>query len=145
MPRKDEAYIVNICDEILGLRALRQHRFNFLLGDPGKSGRQVRLPVDAYYPELNLVIEYHERQHSESVRIFNRMTISGVSRDEQRKLYDRRRAEILPQHGIELLVFTYSDFEHDGSKRLRRSGTDRVLIQQKLKTFERFIGCYRHD
>jgi hypothetical protein len=28
----------------------------WLVGDPGKSGRRVRLPVDAYWPDARLVV-----------------------------------------------------------------------------------------
>jgi hypothetical protein len=134
MPRpKDETYIVDLCDETLGLKAQRGYRFDFLLGDPGKGGRQSRLPVDAYYPELNLVVEYHERQHSEPVMLFDRRaTISGMTRGEQRKVYDHRREKVLPQYGIRLVVFSYQDFEHTSSKRLCRSPSDRLMIQQRL-------------
>src|SRR5690606_2600377 len=31
----DEAYVLDICDEVLGLKGLRQHRFDFLRGDSG--------------------------------------------------------------------------------------------------------------
>ncbi|WP_309751901.1 hypothetical protein [Novosphingobium sp.] len=45
------------------------------------------LPVDAWYPELALVIEYRERQHSEAVKFFDqRETVSGVGRGEQRRI-----------------------------------------------------------
>lgn len=60
---RDEAYIVDLCDELLGCRAQRQHRFPFLCGDSGRC-----LPVDAFYAGLNLVIEYRERQHSKPCR-----------------------------------------------------------------------------
>ena len=43
----DEYYVIDLCDEVLGRKASRQHRFDFLTGDTGK-----RLPVDAYYEEL---------------------------------------------------------------------------------------------
>jgi len=52
----DESYVIDLCDEVLKLKAHRQHRFDFLKGDSG-----TRLPVDAYYPSLNLVIEFKER------------------------------------------------------------------------------------
>ena len=48
----DEAWIIDLCDAVLGKKAIRQHRFPFLLGDAGPSGRRVLLPVDAFYPEL---------------------------------------------------------------------------------------------
>jgi hypothetical protein len=90
----DEHYLIDICDRVLGRTALRQHRFDFLVGDPGRSGRCARLPVDAWYPDLKLVIEVMEVQHSEAVPLFDRrQTVSGVARGEQRRIYDRRRAE----------------------------------------------------
>jgi hypothetical protein len=32
----DEYYVLDLCDEALGERALRQHRFDWLRGDPGR-------------------------------------------------------------------------------------------------------------
>jgi hypothetical protein len=52
--KKDEAYVIDLCDEILGLVASRQHRFDFLRDDPGKTGIGVQLPMDAYYEEIRL-------------------------------------------------------------------------------------------
>lgn len=102
----DESYVIDLCDEVLNSVSSRQHRFDFLKGDTG-----VKLPVDAYYKDFNLVIEFYERQHTESVPLFDRkMTVSGVTRDEQRRIYDKRRKLILPQHGINIVVISYSDF-----------------------------------
>jgi hypothetical protein len=97
MPRpKDETYIVDICNQVLELNASRGHRFDFLRGDPGKSGIRLPLPVDAYYAELNLVVEYHEHQHYEEVALFDRKIVpSGITRGEQRKKYDLRRRQVL--------------------------------------------------
>lgn len=69
---KDEIYVIDLCDEILGTKALRQHCFDFLRGDSinGKRGRKLR--VDAYYESKNLVIEYNEKQHTEDVDFFDR-------------------------------------------------------------------------
>ncbi|MBO5629886.1 MAG: TFIIB-type zinc ribbon-containing protein [Aeriscardovia sp.] len=127
----DEHYVINLCDEILGLKASRQHTFDFLRGD-GTPGR--KLPVDAYYPELNLVVEYRERQHTESVAFFNKKnTVSGVSRDEQRRIYDQRRRDVLPQHGIQLVEISYADMKHDGQKRLVRDfQADKKVLQSLL-------------
>ena len=110
----DEHYVIDLCDEVLGLKASRQHRFDFLKGDTG-----VRLPVDAYYSELNLVIEYYESQHTESTPFFDKkQTASGVSRGEQRRIYDQRRRDILPQHGIKLIIISYTDFGY--TKKIKR-------------------------
>lgn len=90
----DEHYVLDLCDEVLGEVALRQHRFPWLSGDPSsKTGRVVLLPVDGYWPGLRLVVEFYERQHSEAVPFFDkpdRITVSGVPRGQQRALYDER-------------------------------------------------------
>lgn len=114
----DETYVINLCDEVLDRKASRQHKFDFLKGDSGR-----RLPVDAYYEDLNLVVEYRERQHSEAVSHFDKphkMTVSGVHRGEQRKIYDQRRRDLLPQNGIRLVEIDYTQFEFDGRKRIVR-------------------------
>lgn len=126
----DEFYIIDLCDEVLGTKASRQHTFDFLRGD-GNPGR--KLPVDAYYPELNLVIEYRERQHTESVAFFNKKTtVSGVSRDEQRRIYDQRRRDVLPKYGIRLVEISYSDLKHDNRKRLVRDHQNDLDVLKRL-------------
>ncbi|GAK96934.1 hypothetical protein JCM19294_1243 [Nonlabens tegetincola] len=128
----DETYIIDLCDMVLKQKAARQHRFDFLLGDTG-----IKLPVDAYYSNLNLVIEYYERQHSEAVPHFDKhMTISGVSRGEQRKLYDERRKIELPKNGIDLVIFDYSEFSHHSNKRLLRNRSEDIeVINKKLRNY----------
>lgn len=126
---RDETYIIDLCDEVLKLSAKRQFRFDFLRGSTGR-----QLPVDAYYGELKLVIEYREKQHSEPVAFFDkRMTCSGCSRAEQRRLYDQMRQNVLPTQGIRLIVLDYTMFQHDGRKRLKRDRQkDTVVIRDKL-------------
>ena len=82
----DESYVLDLADEILCLKASRQHRFEWLRGDISpKRGTRSCLPVDGYYSSLNLVVEFAERQHSAGVKLFDqRATVSGVSRGEQR-------------------------------------------------------------
>ena len=126
----DEFYVIDLCDEILGEKASRQHTFDFLRGD-GTPGR--RLPVDAYYPELNIVVEYRERQHSESVAFFDKkMTVSGISRGEQRRIYDQRRRDILPEHGIRLVEISHADLKHDSRKRLVRDRQNDLIAIRKI-------------
>lgn len=117
----DEYYIISLCNEVLSQKALQQYKFNFLKGDSGRL-----LPVDAYYGTLNLVIEYCESQHTISTPFFdNKITISGVSRGEQRKIYDERRKKVLAQHGINVVFIHYSDF-----------GTTKKLIRNRDKDIE---------
>ncbi len=127
--QSDESYIIDLCDEALKLKALRQHRFEFLRGDSG-----TKLPVDAYYPSLNLAIEFKEKQHTEEVKFFDRRpTVSGVGRGEQRRIYDQKRRDVLPQNGISLIEFDYSEFEHSRSKKLLRiKEKDLRIIISKL-------------
>ena len=126
---KDETYVIDLCDRVLRRQALRQHRFEFLRGDAGHT-----LPVDAYYPDLNLVVEYRERQHFERVPFFDkRVTVSGIPRGPQRALYDQRRRNVLPQQGITLVELCCSDFPCNASKRLRRvEPNDERVMRLKL-------------
>jgi hypothetical protein len=119
----DENYVLDLCDKTLRLRSSRQHKFDFLIGDTNSLGKSKRLPVDAFYQDIDLVIEYRERQHSEKILFFdkpNKVTVSGVHRGEQRRIYDQRRREILPKHGIQLIEISYSDFNHDRQKKIIR-------------------------
>ena len=126
---RDEFYVIRLCNEVLGVEASQQHKFDFLRGD-GNPGRP--LPVDAYHEKFNLVIEYYERQHSESVPFFdNKKTVSGVSRSVQRKIYDERRKTVLPQHGIKLVIISYSDFG-DSKKIKRDHNRDIEVVRRKL-------------
>lgn len=119
MPKKDANYVLDLCDSLLSQISIREHRFPFLVGDTGRM-----LPVDAYYPKLKLVVEYHERQHTEAVDFFDKpdkLTVSGVPRGEQRKKYDQRRRDVLPKHGLVLVELSVTDFPCDSQKRLRRA------------------------
>jgi len=119
----DESYVIDLCDEVLGERARRQHRFDWLLGDPGSAGARATLPVDAYYPDHRLVAEYRERQHDEPVAHFDKpdvLTVSGVHRGEQRYIYDRRRDELIPSHGLRLVVIRCGDLASNKQGRLTR-------------------------
>lgn len=86
--------------------------------------------MDAFYEELNLVIEYKERQHTESIPHFDKpdkKTISGVHRGLQRKIYDERRRQVLPKHKIKLIEISYSDFEHSNAKKLKKNIDSDIL------------------
>lgn len=136
---KDEQYVIDLCDKILKQTSLRQHKFDFLLGDKNSNGIQSKLPVDSFYPGLGLVIEYCERQHTERVTFFdkpNKLTVSGVHRGKQREIYDKRRRKVLPKNGIDMVEISYSDLTHDNQKRLTRdSEKDQKAIRKILKRY----------
>lgn len=129
---RDEAYVLDLCDEVLQLKGLRQHKFDFLVGDSGR-----KLPVDSYYATLHLVIEYRETQHVNEVKFFDKpdkVTVSGISRGEQRKMYDQRRRDVLPKNGIQLIEINYYDFEYDNkNKIIRNKEKDLAVVRGILK------------
>ena len=100
------------------------------------AGLQRKLPVDAYYPSLNLVIEYREEQHTKPVAHFDNphiKTVSGVHRGEQRKLYDQRRRDILPKHGLRLLEVPYNLFTCNSRGRIiRNRGNDKKTLKHYI-------------
>lgn len=133
---RDEDYVLDLCDEVLKIKGLRQHKFDFLKGD---SGRQ--LPVDIYYEDLQLVVEYREYQHSNAVKHFDKpdkLTVSGVHRGEQRKIYDKRRRDVLPANKIQLIEIDYTDFEYDmRNKILRDREIDLRTLTNIIKSSKR--------
>lgn len=131
----DEAYVVGLCNQVLGETALAQHKFDWLLGDPGTGGRRAGLPVDAYWPGHQLVVEYRELQHDRPVPHFDkpdRLTVSGVHRGEQRALYDARRDTEIPAHGLRLIVIRPADLDADGRGRLRRNRETDLAALEKI-------------
>lgn len=131
----DEAYVIDLCEQVLGAEALRQHRFSWLLGDPGTNGARRRLPVDVYWPTLGLVVEYRERQHDGPVPFFDkpdRLTVSGVHRGQQRAIYDARRDDLIPAAGLCLVIIKPGDLDSTSRGRLRRNTTRDVQAIQRL-------------
>ncbi|KHO20032.1 hypothetical protein QQ44_25870 [Mycolicibacterium setense] len=120
----DEHYILDLCDEVLGIPARRQKRFDWLRGDPSPGRlRGSPLPVDGYWPDLGLIVEFQEEQHSQPSPFFDRrQTVSGVARGEQRRLYDARKRIVIPEHGLRLVVIEKSAF----AVRSRRIARDRT-------------------
>jgi hypothetical protein len=136
----DEHYVLDLCDRVLDEPAMRQHRFPFLLGDPGKNGRRAKLPVDAYYARHGLVVEVHEAQHGKPVDHWDkRMTVSGMPRGQQRALYDQRRRDVLPRHGLKLVCLLTDEFSlrRDGRRLQRDRAADEEVIRRRLAEAER--------
>lgn len=130
---RDENYVLDLCDEVLNLKGSRQHKFDFLTGDSGR-----KLPVDIFYKEHNLVIEYREYQHTNAVKHFDKpdkMTVSGVHRGEQRKIYDQRRRDVLPAKGIKLIEIDYTDFTHSKNRIVRDREKDLVVVRNILEAY----------
>lgn len=124
----DEEYIINLCELVLNEKAIRQATFDWLVGDSGR-----KLPVDAFFHKSNIIIEYHERQHTESVKHFDKgRTVSGVSRGEQRKKYDELRKKLIPLNGIMYIVLDYSIFSHTSSKKIIRNNDSALKLIRSI-------------
>ena len=105
----DASYVLNLCDTFLSRPSFRQYRFPFLF-DKGHT-----LPVDAYYPDLNLVVEYRG--------------------DDDGRLENHKRDTLL-EHGVSLVVLRADDFPRDPGGRLRRLPEPiRVVLGSRLALF----------
>lgn len=132
--RRDQAFVTSLVAELLGEEPLRDHRFSWLMGDTGRL-----LPVDAHFPNHNLVLEYRERQHladrPDSFSMWDRrMTASGMTRREQRARYDRLRETEIPAHGLRLIVVNADDLGVDRRGRLLRIGEDDMRVLRRILT-----------
>ncbi len=128
----DEHYVLDLCDEILGVPGLRQASFDWLRGDPSaKRPRGTKLPVDGYWPDLGLVVEFQEEQHAQPSPFFDRrQTISGMGRGEQRRRYDERKRRVIPEHGLRLVVIEKSAFTLKSRKIDRDHARDLQVVRR---------------
>jgi len=135
-PDNDAFYVLNLCDYILGIEASREHRFEWLRGDmSARTGRTATLPVDGYWEPLKLVVEVMESQHYKPTLHFDKpheLTVSGVHRGLQRRLYDERKAELIPQRGLTLLAMPIAEFEVRGKKIKRNLEHDLETVRLAL-------------
>jgi hypothetical protein len=130
----DEHYVLDLCDEILGVAGARQARFDWLRGDPSPTRpRGSTLPVDGYWPGLRLVVEFQEEQHSQPSPFFDRrQTVSGVGRGEQRRRYDERKRTVIPAHGLRLVVIEKSEFTLRSRRIVRDRSRDIDVVRRCL-------------
>lgn len=133
----DEHYVLDLCEEVLGVAARRQATFDWLRGDPSPSRpRGTKLPVDGYWAELALVVEFQEEQHSQPSPFFDRrQTVSGVGRRQQRRIYDERKRRLIPEHGLRLVVIERSTFEVRSRRIVRDPIRDMGVVRERLWRF----------
>ncbi len=136
----DEFYVLELCDTILKQISKRQHRFSFLVGDLHKEKHiRTMLPLDAFYEKSSLVVEYDPQFiPKEGDEDAERKTNSGVSRSEQRKIYDERKTEVLNKREIDVLRISYSAFDtDDDGKIIRNEEEDTQIIYAMLKELQK--------
>jgi len=108
---KTEDYVLDLLEQLLG-PAERGKTFEWAVGDPSpKTGRRRRLPFDAVWEQRKLIVEVEEEQHRESTPFFDkphRMTVSGVHRGEQRRVYDERKRAAARARGYRVVAVAWS-------------------------------------
>lgn len=106
-----ERYVVGLLEQLLGPRD-EKGSFDWAVGDVSpKTGRAVPLPFDAVWEDRGLIIEVDEEQHREATPFFDkvdRLTVSGVHRGEQRRLYDERKRAAATEHGYKVIVIEWT-------------------------------------
>ncbi|WP_313545648.1 hypothetical protein [Leifsonia aquatica] len=97
--------------------------------------------MDAYWEPLDLVVEFHERQHSQAVPHFDKLdviTVSGVPRggpNGQRRRYDLRRETLIPEHGLHLVIISITAFTVKRHHIVPDPVADAVTVQKALAGF----------
>lgn len=115
--RKTERFVLGRIDAILGHQysCLREHTFPWLKNPK----TEYHLYLDAFYPDLNLAIEYNGVHHYKGSNRFD-------SHDslKQRQQRDKTKATLLVEHNIRLLIIKYDEprTTQHYRKRLREIG-----------------------
>jgi hypothetical protein len=130
---RDKNYVLNLCDQVLKQKGSRLHQFDFLVDDI-----QTKFTVDAYYADLDLVVDYHEFYKPKVVKRFEKDEIpapGGIAREDERNLYDQRRKAALPANGITVVEINYTDFSLNEKNLIERDlEEDLSVVSQLLKS-----------
>jgi hypothetical protein len=133
-------YVLGLVEEILGEAAEREKRFSWAVGDPSeKTGRCVELPFDAVWASRRLIIEVDEDQHRRAVTFWDKpdvLTVSGVSRGEQRAIYDGRKRAAARAQGFTVIGIPWErrprperrDRDEDRTRLVRLLSDDGVML-----------------
>src|ERR1700730_193237 len=103
-------YVIDLLAARLG-EPSREVRFDWCRGDPSPARPSgTLLPFDAVWPERRLIVEVYEDQSGKPVAHFDnryRLTVTGVHRGEQRRLYDQRKIEAARRAGYTVVVIQW--------------------------------------
>jgi hypothetical protein len=130
---RDKNYVLNLCDQVLKQKGSRLHQFDFLVDDI-----QTKFTVDAYYADLDLVVDYHEFYKPKVVKRFEKDEIpapGGIAREDERNLYDQRRKAALPANGITVVEINYTDFFLNEKNLIERDLEEDLRVVSQLLKF----------
>jgi hypothetical protein len=100
-------YVIGLARELLGEEPEREKTYPWALGDVStKTGHARRLPFDAVWEARRLIVEVDEDQHRRPVAFWDKpqvLTVSGVHRGEQRRLYDERKRAAARSEGYTVI------------------------------------------
>ena len=99
---KGQALVQGYAEEILSCKALTEYSFDWLISSKG-----YLMPVDIYFPEYNLIIEYNGQQHYKPV------DFGGGKEDAKLKFKaqverDKLKYKLIKEHNINLLVIPFN-------------------------------------
>jgi len=128
----DEFYLVNLCDDLLEQKASRKHTFNTLVGDQHKRGKgRTKLPLDAYYEDLKLVIEFSVKND-----IAEELDEKEQARILQIKRYKELKKKAIVKKDLRLIEINYTSFACDETNKLiRNTEQDKEVLRSLLKDF----------
>ncbi|MBC8756772.1 hypothetical protein H2O64_19010 [Kordia sp. YSTF-M3] len=128
----DENYLINLCDELLDKKASRKHTFDTLVGNLHKRGKgRTKLPLDAYYKDLKLVIEFFKQTTAVS-----ELDEKEQARIAQIKYYDELKKEAVLNKSMRYMKINHAQFECDeANKLIRNTENDTLVLKEILKDF----------
>lgn len=128
----DENYLLDLCDELLEQKASRKHTFDTLVGNLHKRGKgRTKLPLDAYYKDLKLVIEFFQKEKN-----FEDLDEKEQARVTQIKYYDELKKEAVLNKKFRYMKINYAQFEcNENDKLIRNTENDTIVLKDILKDF----------
>jgi hypothetical protein len=125
---RTESYVVSLLERLLG-PVERGKRYTWARGDASPTtGRSAMLPFDAVWERRLLIVEIDEDQHREATPLFDkphRLTVSGVHRGKQRRVYDARKRSAAAARGYRIVAIEWS-------RRRRPQATDLDELRARL-------------
>jgi hypothetical protein len=127
-------YVLGLVTAVLGDEPEREKTYPWALGDvSSKTGLARRLPFDAVWEDRRLIVEVDEDQHRRPVPFWDKphvMTVSGVHRGEQRRLYDARKRAAARAHGYVVVEISWE--RRPAPERRDRAADLRAIRSQLL-------------